>query len=101
MLERCTVATFQPYVGTTFLVTVQDATAIELRLIEAEPTGTDRVASSSEGRIPFSLLFRGPAEVTLEQLTHHLEHESLGSLDIFLVPIHPDDEGPLYEAVFT
>jgi hypothetical protein len=29
-----------------------------------------------------------------------MEHEEIGALDIFLVPIGPDEEGPRYEAIF-
>jgi hypothetical protein len=29
-----------------------------------------------------------------------MEHEEIGAFDIFLVPIGPDEEGLLYEAIF-
>jgi uncharacterized protein DUF6916 len=31
---------------------------------------------------------------------HRVEHEELGALDVFLVPIGPDQAGMCYEAVF-
>jgi hypothetical protein len=54
-------------------------------------------------REPFSLIFRGPSDQTLPQGTHRVEHKRLGSLEIFLVPVGPDDDGDgmLYEAVFA
>jgi hypothetical protein len=46
-------------------------------------------------------VFRGPAEVVLPQKIYPLEHEALGKLEIFLVPIGPDEAGMCYEAVFS
>ncbi|WP_133296142.1 DUF6916 family protein [Zooshikella ganghwensis] len=60
------------------------------------------------GRDQFSLLFKARDEILLPQKTYHLEHEKMGRLDIFLVPIGhecPEDQGGqafyLYEAIFT
>jgi hypothetical protein len=30
-----------------------------------------------------------------------MEHEEIGAFDIFLVPIGPDEQGLLYEAIFN
>jgi hypothetical protein len=49
----------------------------------------------------FAILFRGPLAPFLPQRTYRVEHEKLGSLDIFLVPLGPDEEGMQYEAVFN
>ena len=32
---------------------------------------------------------------------YRVEHEDIGSFEIFLVPIGPDEKGMKYEAVFT
>jgi hypothetical protein len=49
----------------------------------------------------FSLLFRGPLAPVLPQCIYHLNHDTLGSMEIFLVPVGPDSEGMQYEAVFN
>jgi hypothetical protein len=49
------------------------------------------------GRAPFSLVFTGGPEPPLPQRTYRVEHERLGAMEIFLVPIAPGR----YEAVFT
>ena len=58
-----------------------------------------------EDRSPFSVLFRGPADWVFEQQIVSVENDTLGSHDIFLVPIGPDpdhqERGMLFEAVFT
>jgi hypothetical protein len=49
----------------------------------------------------FSLIFNGPLTPVLSQRIYNLSHESLGSLDIFLVPVGPEGESMQYEAVFN
>ena len=51
-------------------------------------------------RVPFALVFRGPAGDVLPQGTYHVEHDALGAFDLFLVPIGADADGVRYEAVF-
>ena len=76
-----------------------EPSAIELRLMEAEPTGSPR---PDAGRTqPFSLVFTGPQQPLLPQAVYRLEHPEMGELDIFLVPIGSDPDGTRYEAVFN
>ena len=49
----------------------------------------------------FSLLFVSPPGPFLPQAIYPLTHTSLGTLEIFLVPIGPVGGGNAYEAVFT
>jgi hypothetical protein len=58
-------------------------------------------AGAGLSRSPFSLVFRGGPSPPLPQRIYRVEHEALGALDIFLVPIGPDEVGQRYEAVFT
>ena len=52
-------------------------------------------------REPFSLLFRGPGNLQLPQRTYRIEHDPMGTFDLFIVPLGPDDQGFRYEAIFT
>jgi hypothetical protein len=52
-------------------------------------------------RKPFALTFRGPLDRPIDQGTYALAHAELGGFEIFIVPIAEDDDGRLYEAVFT
>lgn len=62
---------------------------------------TDLAATAPDGvRAPFSVVFSGPSEPVLPQGIHTVEHEQLGTLELFLVPIGPGEEGMRYEAVF-
>jgi hypothetical protein len=49
----------------------------------------------------FSLIFLGPLAPVLPQCIYQLNHDSLGSLEIFLVPVGPEGQNMQYEAVFN
>ena len=94
-LRELTLETFEPLVGDVFAASAAGA-SVELVLHSALALG-----GWPGGRQPFSLTFRGPAEPLLAQAIYRLEHALLGALDIFIVPIGPDGDGMLYEAIFT
>ena len=98
MLDQLQLSTFEPLVGQRFVLrrNVGDAT---LDLVLAAATAL----AHGEGRLrtPFSLVFRGPAEPVLPQRIYRVEHEDLGALELFLVPIGRDAESVRYEAIFT
>ena len=97
MLEDLTADTFSALESLTFELVSGDA-VFPLELVESVAL-SDK--ATPHGRIPFSLLFRGAPDLRLSQRIHHLRHSELGELDIFLVPVQPDEKGALYEAVFS
>ncbi|MGO9960811.1 MAG: DUF6916 family protein, partial [Solirubrobacteraceae bacterium] len=52
-------------------------------------------------RAPFSLIFTAPSPPILAQGMRRLTHDSLGELDLFLVPLQPDSGGARYQAIFN
>ena len=88
--------------GNTFRIEYGAEAALEVELIEA--TGL-RSRPPRPGqpprREPFSIVFRGPKTIVLPQRMYKISHEKFGPLDLFIVPIGPDDTGMCYEAVFT
>ncbi len=101
MLETFTVATFAPHLRGTFRISVDAARYLDVTLIEA----TD-LSSGSGGKTvgrgrPFSIVFRGPRDILLPQQIYRVEHDDIGTFDLFLVPIGPDGDGLRYEAVFN
>lgn len=84
---------FAPAVGTPFVADT-GTLQVELRLLSA----TTRDGAGEW--LPFNLMFLGPQDPLLPQRTYRLEHPTVGSHDIFLVPVGRDDEGTRYEAVF-
>jgi hypothetical protein len=86
--------TYAPLVGTTFEVERADGDRVSVELVDATS-----LPSSGES---FSLVFRGPVGVPLEQRTYQFEHRELGEFPLFLVPIGPTDAGAFeFEAVIN
>lgn len=84
---------FSARLGEGFHVGLGDDESCDLTLVEAGPIRGSESA--------FSLIFHGPSHVPLSQNTYALEHPDLGRLPIFLVPVSQQEEGFLYEAVFS
>ena len=93
---------FADRVGEEFRVRVPDEHSLTLVLSEVE-AGTQAGAAHPDGTTPqqFSLIFRGPSAPQLSQGTWVLDHDEIGELALFLVPLGPDAEGPRYEAAFA
>jgi uncharacterized protein DUF6916 len=98
MLEDLTHESFRPHVGTPFRVEYAPVTSATITLFEVTVLGG---GAETARRQPFSLLFRGPRAPVLPQRIYRLEHEQMGALEIFMVPIGPDADGMRYEAIFT
>lgn len=95
MTEIFTMDTFLGHVGTRFLMHYGDSKTAELKLINVSDVG------SSPRQIQFSLVFQGPADAPIAQGIYRIEHDALGALDLFLVPIGKDHTGVRYEAIFN
>jgi hypothetical protein len=80
-----------------FDVVFSDGTLV-LQLSEARPLdGAHREAT----REPFSLVFRGPAQLRLPQGIYKMSNAQLGEMEIFLVQIAADQTSSAFEAVFN
>jgi hypothetical protein len=101
MLDGLTADSFAPAVGETFVLDAGDAGRLHLELLESRLQYPDAPAADASGaRAPFTLLFRGPVEPILPQRIYRLEHDSVGPIEIFIVPVGSDEAGTTYEAVF-
>ena len=89
----------EKHLGDTFRVAAESGETLDLVLVEAAAIGSER--SYSQREEPFAVEFRGPSDPILPQGILKLEHEDLGTMELFLVPVGPDDEGLRYEAVFN
>jgi hypothetical protein len=96
-LRTLRAADFAPLRGERFMVRSGGTEAFEAELIEvSEGTG-----GGGDSRTQFSLVFRGGPDPPLRQRVYRVEHDRFGQLDLFLVPLGPDEAGQRYEAVFT
>ena len=85
---------FAEQLHTKFKVLVTGQPPVELELIEVNERET---APKLE---LFTLGFKGPSALRLDQRIHHLEHEKLGSFELFLTAVGAEQDGLVYEAVF-
>ena len=58
-------------------------------------------SNNRENREPFSLLLMGDKDINLEQGLYRVEVTGCGELELFMVPLGPDDNGMIYEIVFN
>jgi hypothetical protein len=86
---------FLEQLNTKFRVESETANTFELELIKVEE------AVTPAGHEQFSLVFRGQPDMPLEQGMYRMEHDTLETSDLFLVPISRDQDGFCYEACFN
>lgn len=96
MLEHLTSKSLSEQLNTKFRLSVEPEKTIEVELVEVSEGG------DAAGQVErFSAFFRGPLDTFLPQRIYALEHEALGSFELFIVPVRQDKEGFYYEAVFN
>lgn len=83
-------AAFTSYLNSIFRLYTGYST-IDVALVEVEDL-MPGAATTQTGAECFSLVFRG-GSVALPQNTYRIEHPSLGTFPLFLVPGKPDDNG--------
>jgi hypothetical protein len=86
---------FAQAVNSTFRAHVDKDRLLDLCLVEFDDS------ASTEVQECFSLLFRAPVDAPPVQSIYRLTNETLGAMDLFLVPVRKDDGGLYYEAVFN
>jgi hypothetical protein len=71
------------------------AGVVPLKLVKVDPAGESGRAGGA-----FSLLFTAPSGPWLPQAIYPVQHPTLGTMEIFLVPVGPESGGNGYQAVF-
>ena len=95
MLENLNSQRFAECLNSSFRITDGGQELFSAELCEV----TDK--DTSPRMEQFSLIFRGPMTPVLPQGIRELEHATLGTMRLFLVPVGPDESGMRYEAVFN
>ena len=100
-LDRVAHADFAGHLSDVFQLSVAPDRSLDMELIACTRFG-GRTGSvpSSDWREPFSLLFRLADHTRLPQRIYSVSHPRMGSMQLFLVPIGPDERGMRLEAVF-
>jgi hypothetical protein len=100
-LDKVTRADFAECLGQPFQIEC-GGQAVQAELATVTGLGFKSPDDKERGkRESFSLVFHAPKQWRYLQSTYCLSHSKLGTLDIFLVPLGPDDKGMRLEAVFN
>ena len=86
---------FAAQLNTTFDIFLTDDAAVEAELIEVTE---QRKLGKAEG---FAILFLAPLTAPIIQQNCKVEHPTLGSFELFLVPVGQNEAGIQYESVFN
>ena len=95
MVDQLTRERFFEYLNTPFRLLDVPLLGLALTLAQVSDLRTNQRYES------FSLLFHGSVEWPLQQRIYQLEHDQLGKMELFLVPVGRDEEVFHYEAVFN
>jgi hypothetical protein len=97
MLQDLTPGSFEEHLGSRFHIHAGDGRSVEAELYQV----ARHEEHDGPRKQPFSLFLRGPRDIVLPQQIYRVEHERMGTMEIFLVPVGPDEQGMRYEAVFN
>lgn len=86
---------FSRQLDTVFRTRLNDGSDLDLRLVKLD----EHVVNATQEN--YSLLFQAPSETQAAQSIYRLDHDTLGEMDLFLVPVKRDESGLYYEAVFN
>jgi hypothetical protein len=95
MLEELSKAAFSEALHSQFRLITEDGETATLELVELKD------GYSVPEYEQFSILFKAPGQLILPQKTYLMEHERIGSFDLFIVPIGRGENETYYEAVFN
>jgi hypothetical protein len=87
-------STFSGQLHTDFTVQAGNGTPLVLKLVEVVEKQTPANVEL------FTLHFQGPASLRLAQQIHTLQHDKLGTFQIFLTAVEGNNQTITYEAVF-
>lgn len=101
MDRMLTLEDFADKVGDRFAIEPgdRDSATVAATLTEASALQAGRAVALK--RPPFSLVFVAEHQAPLPQRIYRVEHDTLGALSIFLVPIGRDARGVSYQATFN
>jgi hypothetical protein len=94
-LVSVTADDFEPHSGEVFRLNAPNG-EIELKLVEVQ-----RLGQAHRDGGAFSLQFRAPAGPIVPQAIYPLHHPTLGTLELFMVPLGARDGANRYEVIFT
>lgn len=86
---------FLEHLDSTFRARLEDGQVFNLHFYKLDSTISNDIQEA------FSLLFRAPLDMPPFQNMFHVEHDKMGEMDLFLVPVSKKDDCLVFEAVFN
>ena len=86
---------FSEQVDSIFHARIGEGADFDLRLVQFDDIVSNAVQEN------FTLMFQAPLDAPAVQNTFRLDHESLGTINLFLVPVKKNENGLYYEAVLN
>lgn len=101
-LYKITRSMFTKNLDTKFTLFLKEVRVTEMTLIEVNNLNPSFVkGDGTSSRETFSLVFRGPLDLPLQQDTYTLEHSSLGTFKLLIVPGETTRSGIRYGALIN
>jgi hypothetical protein len=101
MLDKLTIDMFAAHLGEKFRLRMDPERVVEVELLQVTPLKSLKANGHEATRAPFSVVFRGPLSLVAQQRIYPFEHDAMGTHEIFIVPLGPEQGGMLYEAIFS
>jgi hypothetical protein len=88
-------ADFDPYLNQKFIIHSEVVGDQELEMVELDE-------KKFPGQESFNMIFKGPKEPVLQQMTYNISHPEMGDIRLFIVPInfHKTD-GMYYQSIIN
>jgi hypothetical protein len=101
--DRFTEESFSRYLNTQFRVYTSPLTAVSFELIKVKrwERSPDEKSAHNTKLDCFSVVFRGPRNVALESGTYKVEHDQMGTFELFISPVDERKKQRRYQAVFN
>lgn len=101
MSDNLQITDFTPCLEQNFSIPVNEQDALAAQLIEVKELSFTSDPRPAGQKMPFSLVFQIENNDILPQQIYTMENETLGKVELFLVPIGQDEKGTRYEALFN
>jgi hypothetical protein len=99
-VDKFTIDGFREALHQRFVLRANPGEELDLELVAVNDLSASARSIPVSGRAPFSIHFRGPCTPWARQHTYSIANERLGEMHIFVVPLGPDGQGMIYEAIF-
>jgi hypothetical protein len=94
-MEHLKAADFEKHLNTKFKIHRAEDSVFEAALVEVFELRNDDLLES------FSIIFLVPIEFGFFQQIFKFEHDEMGTMELFIVPVRQVETGIRYEAIFN